>query len=190
MNKYFRGFLGKARSLLDGGGKLTLTNLKYYEYLKQVLNHYHYEDDRYLVYYWDFTKHYPHNPDYTADIFKTQWNNGCEIFKTNLIVSPEYGVSSEKREIYVRKIRESHLYSRSLVTYTPAETEDAENVYGGDWETGMYSENKKIYYLLGRQGMERSILNTYFDMDTRIKYDVFDWMRVVDDFFKRRENNT
>jgi hypothetical protein len=54
----------------------------------------------------------------------------------------------------------------------------------------MYSENEKIYYLLGTQGMERSILNTYFDMDIRIKYDVFDWMRVVDDFFKRRENNT
>ena len=53
MKKLLRGLIGEARDLVDGRGRLTLSNLQYYENLKQSLDHFM-KDDRYLLYFWDF----------------------------------------------------------------------------------------------------------------------------------------
>ena len=70
MKKLLRGLIGEARDLVDGRGRLTLSNLQYYENLKQSLDHFM-KDDRYLLYFWDFRKYYPlSKPEETRDIIK------------------------------------------------------------------------------------------------------------------------
>lgn len=167
MNKYLRGFLGEVRDCLDYGGKLTLSNLKYYDYLKQVLDHFHYEDDSYNVHYWDLTQYNMFtNPDYTGNIIKTTWINSIDIYKTNLVISLELGVSSGKREIFVRQFAPgiNYLFTKHPDVLTPAELDEGkDNVHLFDKKSGSYSKGGKIYYLIAFNGIRRDANTGVFD---------------------------
>ncbi len=159
MKKFMRGLMGETRNLLDGRGELTLSNLQYYENLKQALDHLQ-KDDRYLLYFWDFRKYYPlSRPEDTSNIIKREWSLSDEIYQTNLTVSLEYGVFSNKREIYIRQHKDSTKYLDKLDVLTPAEQLIKEQKgrlpsrLVLDFESGTYSENKKILYILGVPAM-------------------------------------
>ena len=157
MKKLFRGLIGEGRDLLDGRGKLTLSNLKYYENLKQALDHF-LEDDRYLLYFWDFRKYYPlTQPEKTSDIIKREWSSSDEVYQTFLTVSLEIGVSSAKREIYIRQHKSSTEYLEILDTFTPAELLIKDKVNSFKRKSRSFSENNKIYYILGHDGMSRDV---------------------------------
>jgi hypothetical protein len=178
MKKLLRGLIGEARDLVDGRGRLTLSNLQYYENLKQSLDHFM-KDDRYLLYFWDFRKYYPlSKPEETRDIIKRNWSSSDEVYQTLLTVSLEYGVSSGKREIYIRQHKESTQYLEIPDVLTPAELLIKEKKgHSGSrevlsWEHGTYSENKKIYYILGNRGMSSGQQN-----------DVMGYVEIIDRFF-------
>ena len=162
MKKFMRGLMGETRGLLDGRGKLTLSNLQYYENLKQALDHLQ-NDDRYILYFWDFRKYYPHTrPEDTSDIIKREFSLSDEIYKKNLIVSLEHGVFSNKREIYIRQHKDSTKYLNILDVLTPAE--QLINEQKGhppsrhvlSFESGTYSKDKKILYILGQPAMAKA----------------------------------
>ena len=174
MKKFLRGLVGETRNLLDGGGKLTLSNLQYYENLKQALDHY-IKDDRYILHFWDFREYYPlTEPEKTFKIIKTHWSYSNEIYNPFLTVSLEHGVSSNKKEIYVRQHKNSTEHIEILDAFTPAELLIKERVSSFSRKSGSYSNNKKVFYILGYDGMSSSVQDN-----------VFGYVEMIDGFFER-----
>ena len=174
MKKFLKGLAGETRNLLDGGGRTTLSNFQYYENLKQALDHL-IKDERYILYFWDFRKYYPHTrPRDYHDIIKTEWSRGHEIYDKFITISLEHGISSGKREIYVRQHKDSTKYLEIEHALTPEEIRSKAGLFNS---SGSYSNNNKIYYLLGYDGMQRNIEDT-----------VFGYAETIDSFFEQNAN--
>jgi len=177
LNKFLKGLAGETRNLLDGGGRTTLSNFQYYENLKQVLDHL-IKDERYILYFWDFRKYYPHTrPRDYHDIIKTEWSRGHKIYDKFITISLEYGISSGKREMYVRQHKQSTKDLEIEHALTPAEVMIAGKVSSVSRRSGSYSKDNKIYYLLGYDGMQRYIEDS-----------VFGYAETIDSFFEQNAN--
>ena len=179
MKKFLRGLLGETRNILDGGGTILLSNLQYYENLKQALLELK-KDPSYKIYYWDFTP-------YNSVTAKRERNEGriyspeirrCfevndDIYHTDLIVSLEHSTEKDHRELYIRKFKSLIAPNYLVETQTPSEQKDTSPKNFFLKRSGQYSHDKKVYYLLGQDGLSADYM----------QYDAFGYYKLIKEKF-------
>lgn len=171
MKKLLRGLLGSGRDLLDGGAKVSLSNLQYYENLKQALLELQ-RDTSYSIYYWDFSS--------TFNVIRKEFSSNDEIFKTNMVISLEISKQTQQREVYIRKFRSFYpdYDKKGIEIRTPVEKETNVNEYicthGKDY--AHYSD-RRIFYIMGHSGLRGSFQ----------QHDAFEYYRDIKETFDRMQ---
>ena len=183
MKKFLRGLLGETRNILDGGGTVLLSNLQYYENLKQALLELK-KDPIYKIHYWDFTPYNSVTAERKRDegeIYSPEirrcFDVNDDIFCTDLIISLEHSTKNSHRELYIRKITWTSLIAPDYLveTQTPSEQRDASPKNFFLKTSGQYSFDKNIYYLVGTDGLRADYM----------QYDVFGYYNLIKEKFDR-----
>ena len=183
MKKFLRGLLGETRNILDGGGTVSLSNLQYYENLKQALLELK-KDPIYKIHYWEFTPYNSVTAERKRDeeeIYSPEIRRCFEvnddIFHTRLIVSLEHSTTNKHRELYIRKFKSSIATDYLIETQTPAEKRDisckSNPMIFLFRRSGQYSKDKNIYYLIGSDGLSADYM----------QYDVFGYYNLIKEKF-------
>ena len=159
MKKILGGLLGTVvGSAIGSKESVRLGNLKFYDYLRQALIEL-LHDERYEIYLWDCRAYSPsaakrirrEGRPYLPEIIKRPFIAEDEIAFSDVTISLEYGLKTNKREIYVRLFNFSRkAFDELEEVRTPSEIQFETKL---PMRSGQYSNNGKIYYLMDYEGL-------------------------------------